>query len=363
MSKVISLLLFLLMLSLILAGCLDDPLTPETNSDPDAMIITPVEGQSYLEGDSVHFAGSGMDEEDGELEGSSLNWVSDKDGDLGAGESFSRTDLSVNTHVITLTALDSDGAADTASVTIYITEVPPIKVLFIGSSHFATNEQHLMFQELARSGGREIIVDAYTVGGAYLEFHASNQETLDKINSQQWDFVLLQGSGAITAFPYTHQYIFPSMAWHGLKGPLDTLKQQIEANCADTKTVYMMPWAYEDGCTWIEGRTETYFDMQQLIYDNTLEFSDEVGFVISPVGWAWNQVMKTAPGLHYLFNPDWNHPSVRGSYLAACVFYSILFLEETHRFSYHAGIPADEAEYFQFIASMIVMRNLGLWNR
>ncbi len=363
MSKVISLLLFLPMLSLILAGCLDDPLTPETNSDPDAVIITPGDGQSYLEGDSVHFAGTGMDEEDGELEGSSLNWVSDKDGDLGAEESLSRTDLSVNTHVITLTALDSDGAADTASVTIYITEVPPIKVLFIGSSHFATNEQHLMFQELARSGGREVIVDAYTVGGAFLEYHAYNPETLEKINSQKWDFVMLQGSGAVMAFPYDHQNIFYPRDFHALKKPFMLLKEQVEANNPDALTVYCMPWAYEDGLTYIEGRTETYFDMQQLIYDNTLEFSDEVGFVIAPVGWAWNQVMKTGPELHYLFNPDWSHPSVRGSYLMACVIYSTLFLEETHRFSYHAGIPADEAEYFQFIASMIVMRNLGLWNR
>ena len=40
---------------------------------------------------SVYFAGSGVDEEDGELAGPSLTWSSDKDGVPGTGRSFSRS--------------------------------------------------------------------------------------------------------------------------------------------------------------------------------------------------------------------------------------------------------------------------------
>ena len=363
MRNKLSSVLILLAATVFLAGCYDTVTNPFTNSIPEALITSPSEGQTYIEGDSVHFTGSGIDEEDGELAGSTLTWSSDIDGVLGTGGSFSSTDLSINTHIIKLVAMDSRGRADSAKVTIHVDEAPPLRVLFIGSSHFAYNAQHEMFRELAESGGHDVITDAYTVGGAFLEYHASNPATLEKINSQKWDFVLLQGSPAVMAFPYEHQYIFYPQVFHALRKPLMDLKAQVEANNPDALTVYCMPWAYEDGLTYIEGRTETYFDMQQLIYDNTLEFNEDIGLVVAPVGWAWREIMLAGPELHYLFNPDWSHPSVRGSYLMACVFYSILFLEDSNLCTYYADIPVSEAKHFQFIASMMVMRNLGLWNR
>ena len=123
-----------------------------------------------------------------------------------------------------------------------------------------------------------------------------------------------------------------------------------------------MPWAFEDGTTWIEGYDDTYFEMQQMIYDNTIQFSNDIGFVIAPVGWAWNEVMKVKTQLHYLFRTDWSHPSLRGSYLMACVIYSTLFQEETNGNTWYAGVPADEAQHFQSVASTIVMNDLALWN-
>ena len=208
--------LILLVLTVFLAGCYDTVISPGTNSLPEALITSPTEGNSYVEGDSVHFIGSGIDEEDGELAGSSLTWSSDIDGVIGTGRSFSRTDLSVNTHIIKLVAMDSNGRADSAEVTIHVDEAPPLRVLFIGSSHFAFNAQHEMFKALAESGGHDVITDAFTVGGAFLEYHASNPETLEKINSQKWDFVLLQGSPAVIAFPYEHQHIFYPQVYHAL---------------------------------------------------------------------------------------------------------------------------------------------------
>jgi hypothetical protein len=208
-----------------------------------------------------------------------------------------------------------------------------------------------------------VITDAYTVGGAFLEYHSKNPATLEKINSQKWDFVLLQGSAAVIAFPATHDEIFYPRDFHALRKPLMDLKAQVEANNPDAMTVWMMNWAYEDGLTYIEGRDEDYFDMQQLIYDNTLSFADEIGLVIAPAGWAWREIMLSDPGLHYLFQSDWSHPSVRGSYLTACVIYSTLFMEDLRGVPYYADIPEFEAMRFQFTASLIVTRNFELWNR
>lgn len=352
----------LLAISIPLNGCDDDTTTPASNDPPVALIISPTEGQSFTERDSVDFTGSGTDSEDGVLTGPSLVWVSDKDGQLGTGTSFSKDDLSVNTHVVTLTTTDNAGDTDSASRTIHVNKAPPVKVLFLGSSYFKYNNLPGLFRNLSQSGGRDVIVEEFYINGGYLENHAASPETEAKINSRQWDFVVLQGVGSIMAFPDTHQEIFPPYIRHELRIALITLRDKIAVNCRDTKMVYCMPWAFEDGTTWLQGYHDTYFEMQQLIYDNTLLFSDDIGFVIAPVGWAWNEVMKINTELHYLFRKDWNHPSPRGSYLMACVIYSTLFQEDTNGNSYYAAVPEIEAKYFQSVASTIVLDDLELWN-
>ena len=69
MRNKLSSVLTLLAIAIFFAGCYDTVISPGLNSIPEALITSPTEGQSYVEGDSVHFAGSGMDEDDGELAG------------------------------------------------------------------------------------------------------------------------------------------------------------------------------------------------------------------------------------------------------------------------------------------------------
>ena len=144
---------------------------------------------------------------------------------------------------------------------------------------------------------------------------------------------------------------------------LITLQNIIYANCESTKIVFCLPWAYEDGMTWVEGWTDTFVDMQIHIYENTLQYSDDIGFEIAPVGWAWKTVLEEANfPLHYLHLSDWNHPSLRGSYIMACVIFSTIFLESSVDINYFADLPEDEANDFQIVASNTVLDNLELWN-
>jgi hypothetical protein len=96
---------------------------PPTNEAPFATISSPSDDSSYTEGESIIFLGSGDDAEDGTLTGNSLVWTSNIDGEIDTGTSFSRSDLSVGTHTITLTAIDSDGATGSASVSITVNPI------------------------------------------------------------------------------------------------------------------------------------------------------------------------------------------------------------------------------------------------
>jgi subtilisin family serine protease len=96
-----------------------------TNAAPIASITSPSNGASAVQGASVSFAGTGSDPEDGALSGSSLTWTSSRDGQIGTGTSFAKSNLSVGSHVITLTARDAQGLTGSAARSITIMAPPP----------------------------------------------------------------------------------------------------------------------------------------------------------------------------------------------------------------------------------------------
>lgn len=119
--------LFALPLVLVVAAC-DDDATEPVGQAPEATIEEPQEGALFDQSAEVTFRGSAEDPEDGALTGAALVWSSSIDGNLGAGEELTVTDLTAGGHVITLTATDSDGRRGTASITIGI-QTPPSKVI------------------------------------------------------------------------------------------------------------------------------------------------------------------------------------------------------------------------------------------
>jgi hypothetical protein len=66
------------------------------------------------------FAGSGSDDEDGDLSGECLLWSSNADGKIGTGATCSSSTLVAGVHKITLTASDSLGATGSATVVITV---------------------------------------------------------------------------------------------------------------------------------------------------------------------------------------------------------------------------------------------------
>jgi hypothetical protein len=237
-----------------------------------------------------------------------------------------------------------------------------VTVLFIGSSYFGSNNMPGIFKSLASAAGHQTFVYPQVIPGNYLDYFADDPQTEAVIESHAWDYVILQGGIQNAAYPETHHLITPSSGYHPLFPALHKLEAKITANHPDTKTVYMMPWAFEDGMTWVEGQTDTYVDMQLLIRENTKPYADEIGLILAPVGMAWYEVLKDPGPEHYLHSADWNHPNYRGSFLSAAVIVSTVFAQSVENAAFQGSLPAAEADQFREIASRTVLDSLEVWN-
>ena len=103
------------------------------NQMPQVAIVSPADGARFAPGDPITFTGVATDHEDGSLIGASLVWTSSIDGQIGTGNSFTRSDLSEGTHTITLTAMDSYGWGVSARVTISVSSSTPLYLRYINS--------------------------------------------------------------------------------------------------------------------------------------------------------------------------------------------------------------------------------------
>ena len=84
---------------------------------------------------------------------------------------------------------------------------------------------------------------------------------------------------------------------------------------AGAKTVLYMTWARRNAP-----------ESQQAITDAYTAIGRELGATVVPVGVAWQRFLREhdQPVLH---DRDQSHPTLAGSYLAACVFLAVLFGE------------------------------------
>ena len=126
--------------------------------------------------------------------------------------------------------------------------------------------------------------------------------------------------------------------------------QKIKATGA--MPIFFVTWAHRDG--WTENGMNDYESMQAQINYGYVEIAQELNAPIAPVGAAWLTAVKEHPEL-VLWQADGSHPTEQGTYLAACVFYAVVFHESPDGLKYRASLSKENSKTIQSIASRAVL--------
>lgn len=216
------------------------------------------------------------------------------------------------------------------------------RVLFIGNSYTFVNDLPNTFAKLARSGGHKVEVGMSSQGGWKLADHVASAETLHLLNSTKWNFVVLQEQSQIPAITQVrNQEMYPAAR---------ELVQKIKN--IEATPIFFITWAHQNGIP--ENGMTNYESMQTQINIGYMGIAQELNTVFAPVGSAWLAVVKQHPELN-LWQEDGSHPTERGTYLAACVFYAVIFNESPDGLTYHTGVSKENAKIIQTIASDTVL--------
>lgn len=215
---------------------------------------------------------------------------------------------------------------------------PCTKVLFIGNSHTLVNDLPSQFEQLARSGGRNVEVEMLAREGTTLEGHVATADTAPLIASRDWDFVVLQeGSEVVTIDLLRQQHMTPA---------LNTLVPMIRE--AGAKPLLFSAWGFRNGIA-TDGLT-SYERMQAAMTAGYDQAAGEWGLPVAPVGAAWQRAVNGSSALE-LWAEDGVHASPAGTYLAAGVFYASIFGESPAGLDYQAGLEPADAAALQNIAA------------
>ena len=232
------------------------------------------------------------------------------------------------------------------------------EVLFIGNSYTYYNNLPDLVKQIALSFGDSLIYDSSTPGGSNFNSHTTNTQTLSKINQQQWDYVVLQSQSQEPSFS-------PAQVANDTYPYAEILVDSIYANSSCTEPLFFMTWgrkygdqqncaAYPPICT--------YLGMQQRLRESYLEMAFNDSASCAPVGMAWKKSIAIDSTLN-LYSSDNSHPSIYGSYLAACTFYASIFKKSAVGSSYWPNaIDSLTAYSLQQIGSSTVLDSLSVWN-
>ncbi|WP_319498261.1 DUF4886 domain-containing protein [uncultured Cohaesibacter sp.] len=168
-----------------------------------------------------------------------------------------------------------------------------------------------------------------TISSATLGWHLPNLEFQNGL--KHWDAVIFQGNSTE-----------PISSKQEVRQAFDASATQMSkiAHESGSRVIYFMTWAAKDKPEQTEELEKAYYDV-----------AAKTGGHMAPVGLAFANARETHPEIELYF-VDGKHPSLAGTYLAACVFFATLYDQSPIGGAIPIGsdMSADVAQALQAVA-------------
>jgi len=225
----------------------------------------------------------------------------------------------------------------------------PLRVLILGNSLVFFNNLPTVFENVARSAGKNISVSSVTRGSATISDYASNQtvhgaKAYDLLLSQKFDYVIVEPSRRIVPKEYDTTTFDAELA-------ATRVMKQMAADAGAQLLLYAV-WGDQDDIitkydatnpiAMVKGDSISYPRKEHVKFlqvDVAEYFASQVGLSNSAIikaGYAFENYYDSYP-TENLYNADQRHPNLDGTYLAACTFFATIYNQTPVGVSYTAG--------------------------
>lgn len=231
------------------------------------------------------------------------------------------------------------------------------RVLFVGNSYTSVNNLPQMVAAAALSVGDTVHFTASTPGGASFSQHCEGQ-SMALIGQGVWDAVVLQEQSQMPSFPQwqVEAEVFPYAS--------QLVEAAYDANTC-VEPMFYMTWGRRDGDpanAVFFPVLATYEGMDSMLYLRYMQMGADNDASVCPVGRVWRLLRQVHPEVE-LYQADGSHPSVAGSYAAACSFCTMLFGTDPMTITYTAGLDPTVAQVVRLAVRDVVYQHLDSWKR
>lgn len=234
-----------------------------------------------------------------------------------------------------------------------------INVLFLGNSYTSVNDLPQLCVSLAESSGKVMKTAANTPGGYLLTQHAVNTQSLKLIRDGGWDYVVLQEQSQLPSIDfYRHEFMHAGYR---------QLRDSVLLHNPGAQVVGYMTWGRRHGGRQCEdyglgqycsADFRDFGHMQDSLTSAYNECRELFGGLTAPVGEAWRKALAESDIV--LHSGDDSHPTLEGSYLAACTFHALLWDESPVGLWHPGGMSGKTAAFLQKTAAETVLEPSGL---
>jgi len=216
--------------------------------------------------------------------------------------------------------------------------LPPLSVLFMGNSYLAGNSMPSVIAGLALADGQrpfEYVLD--TPGSFTLQAHVATGRYRKHLASRRFDFVVLQEQSQRLSYDRASRD-------KNVNNHARVLHNAIADSGA--QTVLFMTWARRAGNKQGGVKDDTYARMQRRVATGYTELQVSLGSLLAPVGLVWQDVRRSRSDFR-LFKKDGSHPTPEGTYLAACVLYTLFYGRPVSELDFRGEVDVKVARFIR----------------